>query len=127
MTWAKEPQATALTGPHRLLRALLRTMGFNTLDEYPVGKYRLDCYVQDLHMGFECDGKRIHAGTRKQQKDHNRDEWIFENAGIPILRIQSDALQFTLWDKLTPQILEFMEEYGDDIEERREKSASIQS
>lgn len=122
MVWNREKPATELTGPHRLLHAFLRDkrvgMGFEVEDEVPVGKYRLDCFVRDIWMGFECDGKRIHAGIVKQQKDEARDAWISENAGIPIMRIQSDALQFTQWEKLKPIVLAFCEEHGDTIKER---------
>lgn len=123
MSWNKERPATALTGPHRLLHAFLRDskvgMGLEVEDEVPVGKYRLDCFVRDLWMGFECDGKRIHAGIIKQQKDEARDKWVSENAGIPIMRIQSDSLQFTQWEKLKPIVTAFIEEHGDTIAERR--------
>jgi len=131
MVWNKESPATALTGPHRLLHGLLRTMGFTVEDEYPVDKYRLDCYVPEVHMGFEMDGKRIHAGITKQKKDAARDKWIYENAGIPIMRIQHDAAQYTLWgidphtkeiadDGLAKLILNFVEEYSNNISERRQ-------
>lgn len=122
---SKESPITALTGPHRLLHALLRTMGFEVEDEAAVGKYRLDCFVRDLWIGFECDGKRIHAGVAKQKKDGARDEWVFENAGIPIMRIQSDALAFPMWEELKPLIIEFVEKYGYNVEERKAKGETL--
>lgn len=123
MVWNKESPITALTGPHKLLHAFLRDsrvgMGFRVEDEVEVGKYRLDCFVRELWIGFECDGKRIHAGVTKQKKDEARDAWVSENAGIPIMRIQADALQFTQWEKLKPIVLAFVEEHADTVEERK--------
>ena len=96
-------------------------MGFSVEDELSVGKYSLDCYVREVHCGFECDGKRYHAGLKKQSRDRDRDRWVFENAGIPILRIQADALQWRLWEDLKPQIIMFIDRFSSDTEERRSK------
>lgn len=107
----RSPVPTTMTKPHRLMHSLLVTMGFDVEDEVKVGKYSLDCYIRQLHMGFECDGKRVHAGVKKQQKDRARDRWIMEHAGIPIMRIQADALQWQLWEQLKPLITDFIEEH----------------
>lgn len=127
MVWQKETPSTALTGPHRLLHALLRDsragMGFEVEDEVPVGKYRLDCFVRELWLAFECDGKRIHAGVTKQKKDAARDEWVFENAGIPVMRIEADLLQFTMWEDLKPEIVAFIEEYAGTTEKIEARKA----
>lgn len=123
--WDRERQATTLTKPHKLLHSLLRTMGFEVEDEVQVGRYSLDCFVREVWCGFECDGKRYHAGIAKGKKDRERDRWVYEQAGIPILRIQADALQWRLWEDLKPQITEFIERYAEDWTERCDKGRSL--
>lgn len=135
--WDREKQATTLTTPHKRLHSLLRVMGFEVEDEVRVGKYSLDCYVREVHCGFECDGKRYHAGIAKGKRDRSRDEWIFNNAGIPIMRIQADAIsQVRMWDdgvdargntvkKLKTLITEFIDEHADDIDARRRKGTDL--
>ena len=118
-TWDRERQETKLTKPHRLMHSLLVTMGFDVEDEVEVGRYRMDCLVREVWCGFECDGKRVHAGVKKQQKDRARDIWIYEHAGIPIMRIQADALQWQLWEHMKPMITEFIDEYAPTIATRR--------
>lgn len=127
----RAPTPKSMTRPHKRLHSLLAVMGFIVEDEVRVGKYSLDCYVRELHMGFEADGKRVHAGVHKQAKDKARDEWIWENAGIPIMRIQHDALQFQLWDDgpngpgLKSLIMDFIDRFEKDIEERRSKATPL--
>lgn len=123
--WNREPQALTMTKPHKLMHSLLRQMGFEVIDEQQVGRFSLDCYVPEVHCGFECDGKRFHAGVKKSRRDRDRDEWIFDNAGIPILRIQADALQWKLWATLEPQIIDFIDRFADTIEERRTKGKDL--
>lgn len=121
----REPNQTTMTKPHKRLHSLLRVMGFEVEDEVRVGKYSLDCFVREAWCGFECDGKRIHAGVRKQKKDGERDKWIYENAGIPVMRIQSDALQFKLWDELKVHIMEFIDSHAGDQAERERKGKGL--
>lgn len=126
--WDRPTPVYELTKPHRALHMVLgdsRYCGLQVEDEVEVGPnpkrafYRIDCFVREVWCGFECDGKRIHAGIKKQKSDRARDLWIWEHAGIPIMRIQADALQFKLWDELVPQIKEFIESYSHTISERR--------
>lgn len=121
----REPTPTTMTKPHQRMHSLLRTMGFDVEDEVRVGRYSLDCYVREVHCGFECDGKRYHAGIAKGKRDRERDEWIFDNAGIPILRIQADALQWRMWEELKPQIEEFIERYASTLSSRRRKGDTL--
>ena len=114
-----------MTKPHQRLASLLRIMGFDVENEFKVGRYRLDIYVRELHLGFECDGKRYHAGVAKSKRDKARDEWILEHAGIHIMRIQADAIQWRLWEDLKPQIAQFIDEYAGDIEARRSKFEEV--
>ena len=85
----------------------------------------MDCYVRELHMGFECDGKRYHAGVAKGKKDRSRDDWIWDNAQIPIVRIQADAIQWRLWEDLKTRITAEIDRHAGDIEKRR-RSALVE-
>jgi very-short-patch-repair endonuclease len=50
--------------------------------------YEIDCYVEELNLGFEADGAPYHTWKRK---DAVRDQRILEVYNIPILRL-SDKL-----------------------------------
>jgi hypothetical protein len=122
--WDREKPESKLTRPHRRLHSILVQMGFDVMDEVEIPRsegrtYRLDCYISELHMGFECDGRRAHAGIRKQIRDRDRDCWIFENAGIPVMRIPADALRR---EDLTEQIMDFIKKFSSDIDERRSRA-----
>ena len=121
----RAPAPTTMTTPHKRLHSLLRVMGFEVEDEVQVGRYWLDCFVREAWVGFECDGKRIHAGVRKQAKDGARDEWIYDNAGIPLMRIQADALQFRLWEELKVHIMAFIDEHAPTQEGRERKGKEL--
>lgn len=117
---------TTMTTPHKRLMSLLRTMGFHPIEELQVGKYSIDCYVDEVHCGFECDGKRFHAGVAKGKKDKARDAWIFENAGIPLLRIHADTImQVKMWDTLKEMVKDHIERFSPTLDERLEKGKAF--
>lgn len=82
---------TSGTVPHVRLHDLLLWQGFDVEDEVQAGPYRLDCYVRELHLGFEADGP--HHGGLTRNRDAARDGWIWENLGIPVLRVAADELR----------------------------------
>lgn len=102
--------------PHRQLHDLLGELGFDVEDELSVPPYSLDCYVRELHLGFEADGALYHSGPRKKQRDAQRDRDILNQYGIPILRLRDNELASSTVSSL---IDGFIGVYAESAEERR--------
>lgn len=101
-------------------------LGLRSVDEQQVGKYSIDCFVEECWLGFEADGRRTHAGKKKRERDAARDAWILEHAGIPILRIPNKKLEKLATRPLTQEeIMVFVEEWNDSAEDRRQKGLWI--
>lgn len=77
-----------LTGPHRQVIAAIREMGLEVVAEYPVGSYRIDCYLPEFHAGIEVDGP-----THWKKRDAKRDGIIWDVYQIPILRIAEEVIR----------------------------------
>ena len=120
-SWGREPQATTMTAPHRQLIAVLEEVGFAVEVEVEVGPYSLDCYVREVHLGFEADGP-LHRGGRQRRHDAGRDAWILEHAGIPIMRVFDRALATIEGrERLRDSIIDFVDDFIGDLNERRER------
>ena len=100
---------------------MLGTMGLRVQGEFPVGRYRLDIFCEEIWCGFEADGLKAHAGPVRRRKDNTRDRWIFENAAIPVLRVEERALRRIVWQETEELVKVFIERFADDIKERKEK------
>ncbi|KKK94180.1 hypothetical protein LCGC14_2685450 [marine sediment metagenome] len=116
----RSPTPTSDTVPQRQLEALLNELGFDVETETLAGTFFLDCYVRELHMGFEADGP-THDVPKQRQHDAYRDHVIWETHRVPILRVKS--LELEDWDKglatgLLDRVLGFIDS-RDDAEARR--------
>lgn len=110
---------TGTKGHKRLHRFLVSVMGFIVEDEYPAGPYSIDCYVPEVHAGFEYDGKDFHGSTKQKARDQERDSWIMGELGIPIMRFSdSDLLEGARADMFVA-VSAWLEVY-DNIAERRQ-------
>ncbi len=116
MEFGKEPTPTSGTALERTLHAVLAHMGFYVEDSVQVGLWELDCYVRELHLGFEADGP-THSGHR-QVKDAVRDTRIREQFGIEILRIPGRLLGGSE-QGLTEMIDSFINKHADTAAARR--------
>jgi len=57
------------------------------------GKYRVDFYIpKPYHIAFEIDGIK-HDHPKGRSKDQIRDAWLFENFGLPIVRISNKEIE----------------------------------
>ncbi len=113
----RESQPTTGTLPHRQLHDLLGELGFDVEDELSVPPYSLDCYVRELHLGFEADGALYHSGQRTRQRDAGRDRDILVQYGIEVLRLGESLL--ASGQDVLPIIEEFIEEHAESAETRR--------
>ena len=98
----------------RKLSRFLEQLGFYVDQEVAVGEYSIDCYIEELHCGFELDSKYTHISRKR---DKARDKWIYENYSIPICRIDESELKDT--DALTKKVLDFIEKWSQNVKERR--------
>ncbi len=117
-------QPTEFTALQRRLTLTLERLGFYVEEEVPVGAYRLDCYVRELHMAFEADGP-MHRGFSAQRRDRKRDAWIREVAGIPVIRVDGKLLAPDRGDMLWFLIHDNIEVYAASAEQRRAQGISI--
>ena len=90
MEFGKEPTPTRGTRIEQLLHDLLASLGFYVEDSVRAGPWELDCFVRELHLGFEADGP-THSGHR-QVKDARRDAQVREQFGIEVLRVPGALL-----------------------------------
>lgn len=109
---------TGTRGHRQLHEFLVDVMGFIVEDEYPAGVYSIDCYAEEVHAGFEYDGKDFHSSTAQRRRDSGRDSWIMSELGIPIMRFTGPDLlkgnRPALFDLVSGWI-----ESHDDVETRR--------
>lgn len=109
---------TGTAGHKKLHQFLVNVVGFIIEDEYPASAYSIDCYAEEVHVGFEYDGKDFHSSTAQRKRDLTRDQWIMEALGIPIMRITEADLLKGNQQLLFTQIKAWVDSYGD-INERR--------
>ena len=116
-------QPTEFTALQRRLTSALERLGFYVEEEVPVGAYRLDCYVREIHVAFEADGP-YHRGYAAKQRDGKRDGWICTVAAVPIFRL--NERQLGLPDAELDAILsEFIAMCAEDAEQRRARGMLI--
>ena len=94
-------------------------MGYYVEDEIRVGRFSLDCYVRETHLGYEADGRRYHQGVAKRAKDAARDAWIEKHAGIPVLRVPERLLKPVNDADLTDLLVTWTLRHAGTAEERR--------
>lgn len=110
---------TSGTRPQRRLHDLLWALGFDVEDEVSVGgRFSLDCYVRELHLGFEADGPYHRRMRSDRARDVTRDAWIMAHAGVPVLRLTDEELSRPDGD-LLPRLRAFLDEHRDNAEQRR--------
>ena len=64
------------------LEKILKSMGFQTVLEYPVDQYKLDVFLPNYNIGFEYDGP-----FHWKKRDQKRDAQIKEKHDIMIMRV----------------------------------------
>lgn len=105
--------------------AMLAELGLQVRSQVPVGRYRLDVFVEEVWLAFEADGVRAHAGAVRKAKDEERDRWVYENAGIPVLRISELLLRRHCWEETKADLKAFVEVWGPSAPKRRENGEWI--
>lgn len=117
--WTRDPVPTSGSRIHLRLHDALAGLGYYVEDEVAVGRYSLDCYVRELHLGFEADGKIYHSTKRQLAQNAKRDAWIFEHAGVPVLRVAEATLKTSDSPALLTALQEFIDEHAGTVDERR--------
>jgi very-short-patch-repair endonuclease len=94
-----------ITKCHQRLHDILAGLGFKVVDNADFEPYKIDCYVDELHLGFEADG----IGYHWKRRDAKRDAFILENYRVKILRItDKDLLNKKMQEDVKNRILEFV-------------------
>jgi very-short-patch-repair endonuclease len=75
------------TKPHLMLVNLLEELGYKVMKEAIFGQFFIDCYVPELHLGFEADGP-FHI----KEKDNKRDAILLKKYFLPIGRFSAEIL-----------------------------------
>lgn len=81
------------TPPEEILRAKLLdgVCGYTFGFQVPLLNYILDFYSPELNFGIEIDGK-AHKYTINRRRVRERDQRLWEEAGVMILRVSARAL-----------------------------------
>jgi very-short-patch-repair endonuclease len=84
-------------------------MGHTVRIESPFPPYFVDCYIKELHLGFEADGKPFH----NPRKDRERDNELLHAYDLRVLHLTEDELKTKAGkDEARKKIEEFIEKYG---------------
>lgn len=109
----KEKLPTELTAPHRALIDIIDDIGFQVIAEYPVGKYTLDCYLPEFHVGIEADGP--HHSKSRDKKRRNK---LMDDYELPVLHLTTEIIMLRPAYVLQT-ILEFVQDFEENIAERK--------
>jgi very-short-patch-repair endonuclease len=102
------------SNPHRHVEKVLeklQIMFFSEHSEFP--PYRVDTYLPDYHLAVETDGPQ-----HSPNKDAVRDQWLLERYYLPTLRIKTKG-PWQKFAKIEQQVIAFLEEHQDTVEERK--------
>jgi very-short-patch-repair endonuclease len=79
-----------ITALHRKLCRILEDCGIEYEVEVEKGLYQIDCFSNELNLGFEADGP-CHGARR--DKDRLRDKYLWKQVGIRVLRLNARVLK----------------------------------
>ncbi len=72
------------------LQKILNDLGFETVLEYSLGPYFIDCWLSECALAVEYDGP-VHGMSKK--RDSIRDSDLVDNYGVKaVIRIREDDL-----------------------------------
>ncbi|MDP9236708.1 MAG: DUF559 domain-containing protein [Chloroflexota bacterium] len=81
-----------LIHPQLRMQRLLEVAGYRVLPEHPVGHYRVDCYLPDRMLAFECSEVYRHAGKVAADRDARRDRVLLERYGVTVVRLTDEEI-----------------------------------
>lgn len=89
----------------------LNVLGYNIVQQYPVGSYRLDIVVKykNKKVAIECDGDRYHSGEEKVREDMER-QTILERIGWKFIRVRG-SVYFLDPDREIKKIIEQLQNF----------------
>jgi len=92
---------------------IIQEMGLQVVAEYPVGPYKLDCYLPEYHVGIEADGP-----SHLKSRDRRRSNAIMDKYAIPVLHL-ADVIIYQQPDYVRQIILEFAQDFEGSTAERK--------
>ena len=87
-----------LNNYHAVVCRWLTEAGISYMEEYPVGRWSLDIYLREANLGIEVDGPQ-----HNRKKDAERDQQIFEEFDISIIRIKVGTTKALCMEKILGQ------------------------
>ena len=105
----------------KMLAEIIYDLGFDAEWQVKVGKYILDLYVREFHLGFEADGPQ-HLAAWHRRRDEERDHWLENTMGIPVFRASENDLENNP-DLVEEYIESFIELYADSVYHRKSLAA----
>lgn len=105
------------TKPHQRLVEILKSEGYDVVEEYPVGSFFVDVVDLDNWVGYEADGP---SHSLSRNRDQIRDANIFLVMKLPILRLSyKELLPKKKEQEVRKEINSFVDAWADNAEERR--------
>ena len=83
------------------LNKILNELGYQTISQYQIGEYTLDIFCLELYLGFEFDGYGHFS-----RRDKKRDDIIYKETGIRVIRIKPKELRKDIIDRKIKEIYE---------------------
>lgn len=105
-----------LTKGHLEVHEIVVYCGFDVDDEVEFPPYTVDIYVPELHVAVEYDGP-MHDGYGQKKKDRIRDQYLIEEYGLPVLRINHKDLGSV---DTVAHIYSWLEENGTEVDRRKQ-------
>lgn len=96
------------------MSAKISKMGFIVDDEVEFAPYTVDMVLPEPHVGIECDGHFSHKS--RKSKDPQRDAFLLEKYGLPILRFVKVS------QCNTQKVMDFINRWECDVEERKQRN-----
>lgn len=110
-----------MTVPHKRLIKVVEELRLSHLEEAEFGKYFIDVYLPEFHIGLEADGPH-----HLQKADAIRDSNLMEAYGLPLLHIHHiDLGTVGKREMVKERIIEFIEIWHPTIKQRINKRSAI--
>jgi len=109
-----------MTKPHVKIIRMVRELKLSYKVEEPFGKYWIDVYLPEFHIGIEADGP-----YHFRKRDEKRDKFLFDEYALPVLRIGHKEMGNIKSDReVKHRIIEFIEQWVMDLDERLDQLKS---
>lgn len=115
-------QPTTLTTPHKRLIRIVNELELEHREEEQFGKYFIDVYLPEFHIGLEADGPR-----HLRNYDNKRDKELMKEHFLPVMRIKDVEMgTSSKRENVKTDIISFIEKWAETSRERLYQRQSLQ-